>query len=654
MTLASRYAAWKYKLPPAETYAITHHQELPIPMPDGAVLLADHYFPTQGGKLPTILMRSPYGRRGSLFGSFSRLLAERGFQVLVQSCRGTFGSGGEFFPFRNERADGLATIAWLKQQSWYSGEYALLGPSYLSFVQWAVAASVADENTAVDNHSSTHVDAFANGFLPADLVFDRAAFIQRESVASASAAAGAGAEADKSTSAAASAYPSRTTISYSTDPDLKALIPIITGAEFRSLLYPGETFSLESMLSWAQSMVFQEDPPWKSFFSKSRRSKQLAKAYMHLPLNETDSLVTGHTLDYFQEWLEHNSPEDDWWESMDHRPIVAQVKAPVHLIGGFYDVLLPQTLECYHILRENGQNPYLTIGPWSHDTAVSQPVTMNETFYWLQTHLGNRSGSTRNGSGSTRNGSDGTPNGLSSSWGRLRTDPVRLYVMGSGEWMDFESWPPDGYTQERWYLREGGWLGKSLVTGSKPDRYHYDPTDPTPALGGSSLTINSGPRDNRKLEARSDVLTYTSQPLKGDLEVIGPVRVELYVRSSLQHTDFFARLCDVYPSGKSINLSDGIVRLEPGRPVPADDGVLRIDIELWPTANCFKTGHRIRLQVSSGAHPRFARNPGSGEPLATAIHLIPADQEVFHDVEHPSAILLPVREFSTRPKKALP
>src|SRR6266480_346423 len=111
-----------------------------------------------------------------------------------------------------------------------------------------------------------------------------------------------------------------------------------------------------------------------------------------------------------------------------------------------------------------------------------------------------------------------------------------------------------------------------------------------------------GPKDNRSLEARADVLVYTSAVLEQDMEVIGPVSAELYVRSSLEHTDFFARFCVVEASGKSINLCDGI---------------LHVSIEVWPTAYHFRKGQRIRIQVSSGAHPRFVRNLGSGEPLPT-------------------------------------
>ena len=126
------------------------------------------------------------------------------------------------------------------------------------------------------------------------------------------------------------------------------------------------------------------------------------------------------------------------------------------------------------------------------------------------------------------------------------------------------------------------------------------------------------------------------------MEIIGPISAELYVRSSLHYTDFFVRLCVVETSGKSINLCDGILRLAPGCPDLGADGSLRIQVELWPTAYRFRPGQRLRVQVSSGAHPRFARNPGSGEPLATATTLKVAEQIVYHDPAHPSAVLLPV------------
>lgn len=545
MSLMSRFLAWQYKLPPAKTYAVTHVRDLPVPMPDGAVLFADHYYPTEGSNLPTVLIRSPYGRRTATSDAIARLFGERGYQVLIQSCRGTFGSGGKFFPFKDDRPDGLATIAWLKQQPWFSGEFAMFGPSYLSFVQWAVG--------------------------------DKAG------------------------------------------PELKALIPIVTAADFRTVLHPGGSFALDTTVGFSQGITYQEESPVKIALCRLKFAHQMAKALIHLPINDADRIASDETKDFYQEWLVHASPEDQWWDSMDHRAAVPQVEAPVHLIGGFYDVLFMTTLDCYRLLHEAGRNPYLTIGPWSHGATGMMPVMLNESLKWLGGYLKNdRSG--------------------------LRQAPVRLYVMGKNQWKDFAAWPPEGYLPQTWHLQAGGKLATSKPSGSHPDRYRYDPADPTPSFGGTSLAANSGPKDNGKLERRKDVLVYSSAPLEHDLEVVGSLRVILYVKSSLQYTDFFARLCDVAPSGKSINLSDGIVRLSPGRFVLAADGVQIVEIELWPTANCFLRGHRIRVQVSSGSHPRYARNLGSGEPLATGTRLIPADQQVFHDPAHPSAIILPVRD----------
>jgi len=167
--------------------------------------------------------------------------------------------------------------------------------------------------------------------------------------------------------------------------------------------------------------------------------------------------------------------------------------------------------------------------------------------------------------------------------------------------------------------------------------------DPTPGVGGASLDARkAGPKDQHRRERRADVLTYTSDPVAQNLTVAGPLTADLWVRSSVEHTDFFVRLCDVAPKGRSTNLADGIVRLRPGDGDRGADGALHVRIKMWPTATSFRTGHRVRLQVSSGAHPLFVRNPGTGEPLATAVTMRRADQEILHDPDHPSAIELPV------------
>src|SRR5262245_543132 len=149
MSVTSRVIGRLMKLPPAQTYKVVVQRNLKVPMPDGVTLLADHYASRAGPKRPTILIRSPYGRAGFFAAICARPFAERGFQVLIQSCRGTFGSGGTFTPFRQEHADGLATIEWIRTQDWFSGELLTFGPSYLGYVQWAMAPYVGSELKAL-------------------------------------------------------------------------------------------------------------------------------------------------------------------------------------------------------------------------------------------------------------------------------------------------------------------------------------------------------------------------------------------------------------------------------------------------------------------------------------------------------------------------
>lgn len=544
MTILSWLIGKYLKLPPAVTPDVALERDLKVQMPDGVTLLTDRYYSRSGGPQPTMLVRSPYGRGGMLGLVFGRLFAEGGFQVVIQSCRGTFGSGGVFNAFRNERPDGLATLAWLRQQSWYTGELAGFGASYLGLTQWAIAADVGSE--------------------------------------------------------------------------LKALVTLVSGSEFRSSFFSGESFSLDTSLTWIYNMRHQENAFFAKLISDVRKEKAIQPAADHLPLQTADEVAAGRPVPYFRDWLAHNQPNDPWWEPVDFSPTVASVEAPVYLLGGWYDIFLPQTLANYQRLREAGREPALVIGPWAHGSDPLLPFAIRESIIWLRAHvLNDRSG--------------------------LRKSPVYVHVMGANQWREFSEWPPAGYAPQRWNLQPNGGLSTQTPAASEPDHYRYDPADPTPQVGGSSLSKNAGPMDNRALEARKDVLVYTSAPMAHDLEVIGPVRAELFVQSSLAHTDFFVRLCDVEPSGKSVNVCDGLLRLEPGRTTANPDGSLQICVELWPTAHSFRKGHQIRVQVSSGAHPRFARNPGSGEPLATAATLKVADQTVYHDPERSSAVFLPVK-----------
>jgi hypothetical protein len=538
MNLGSRLVQRMLRLDPPLTRDLVIERDLPVPMPDGVVLLANRWAPRAGGDgLPVALLRSPYGRGTMIAMGMVRPLAERGFQVVIQSVRGTFGSGGVFEPMRNERADGLATVEWIKQQPWFGGSIVLTGSSYLGFAQWTLG-----------------------GELP---------------------------------------------------PAVKAMIPHNTESAFTLEFLRPDGLSLETPFGWGVLVDGQERRG--ALLGMITMDKKVARALRTLPLGDADAAATGHRVDYIQDILAH--PQDDpYWAPLDRRDAVAAVKIPVSSVGGWYDLFLPGQLRDFQVLQSLGRQPRLTVGPWTHLSMDGAPI--QEVIEFGLAHA---------------RGEEPPPRA-----------PVRLYVMGEDAWHDFESWPPAGYEPTHYYLEAGGVLtdAKPARAGSEPDRYRYDPADPTPAAGGVRMNrSDSGRVDNTALEARPDVLTYTTAPLPADTEVTGEASAEIWFSSSLPSADVFVRLCDVDASGRSWNVCDGLTRLtganEPSKAV----------VGLWPTAYRFKRGHRIRVQVSSGAFPRFARNPGTGEPHATATQLLAADQSVYHDPDRPSAITLPISKL---------
>lgn len=525
------------KLPAPLTRDVVVQRNLRAPMPDGAVLLADRWAPREGGSgLPTALIRTPYGRRGPTGAMLAQPLAERGFQVIVQSTRGTFGSGGDFDPFRREREDGLATLDWLLEQSWCGDTIVLTGASYLGYTQWAVADQP--------------------------------------------------------------------------PPQVKAMIPVVTESALTLDFLREDAFELETPFGWGVMVAGQERRG--AFLRQMLGAKKRQRAQFTLPLGEADVAALGRRSQYLQDILVHGA-DDPHWSAADHRARVPEVSVPVSSVGGWYDLFLPGQLRDYVALRAAGREARLTVGPWTHTSMGVAAEAMAQTLEF----------------------------GLAHAHGEQPPEraPVRLYVMGEEKWRDFASWPPTGYAPQRFHLQPGAALSTEEPGESTPDGYRYDPADPTPALGGVRLSPGAAGRvDNASLEARSDVLTYTSTVLEEDVEVIGEVEAEIWFRSSGPHADVFVRLCDVDEKGRSANLCDGLVSLT------GADEVSRAVVRLWPTAHRFRRGHRIRVQVSSGAFPRYARNPGTGEPRATASTLRAADQQVFHDPERPSAVILPVRQ----------
>ncbi len=537
MALLSEIAGRLLRLPAPATRDVLVERDLPARMTDGAVLLADRYAPEGAGPSPTVLVRSPYGRANAAGFVFGRLIAERGLQVVVQSIRGTFGSGGSLDPF-NEREDGLTTLDWLRGQPWHEGPVGMIGPSYMGVVQWAIA----DE-----------VDALAVS---------------------------------------------------------------VTASEVHGMTYGSGSVSLASAMSWMLLLEVQERRLAPLLLAHGLRHT-LPRIYRQVPIAEIGGRGFGDRIPV-REWLQEMAPDSPTWAGRDFSSSVGNVNAPVQLIGGWYDIFLPWQIEDFRALRDGGRHPQLIIGPWTHMAPELAGLSLREGIGWMRAQL----------LGDARMVSDA---------------PVRVFVTREGRWRELADWPPPGATPRTFYLQPGGGLGDSPPPqGAEPTRYRYDPASPTPAIGGPLLLERRPVQDNRPLEARSDVLAFTSVPLEREVDAIGPVAADIWMRSSLDDTDLFVRVCDVDSEGASWNVCDSLIRLAPGRPPRDDDGVASVRLELWPTAHRFAAGHRVRVQISSGAHPRYVRNPGSGEDPLRATRLVAADQEVFHDAAQPSSVTLTV------------
>ncbi|MDQ3722363.1 MAG: CocE/NonD family hydrolase [Actinomycetota bacterium] len=545
MSLASTLLARAAGLPRAQTEDVVCEQDLRVTMHDGAVLLADRWVQrgTRDEPQPTVLVRSPYGRR-QVFGLiFGRTLAERGLQIIVQSTRGTFDSEGEFNPFE-ERADGLATLDWIRAQPWHAERIALLGPSYLGLAVWAVAPEAGD--------------------------------------------------------------------------DLAALAIQVGPSQFHGATFPGGGPALETAGSWLALIDAQERRLVPLAIASA--VARLPKHFMQLPLGNFDVHATGAEVQWYREALSSLNRDDPFWAARDYARGVANVTAPVQLIGGWHDVFLPWMLEDFAVRQAAGRTTQLIVGPWVHTSPGLIAAGMREALAWLRAHV----------LGDDR---------------LVRRDAISVFITGepAGGWRALESWPPPDTGERRLWVGAGGRL-QDIEPDDAPaagDRYRYDPAHPTPSLGGPHLLARRPIVDNRLLEARADVLTYTAPPLTQAVEAIGVARVELHVRASAPYFDLFARVCDVDRDGASRNVCDALARVAPRRFEQAADGSWHVAFDLWPMGHRFAAGHRIRLQVSSGAHPRYARNPGTGESPMTATALQAVELELLHGARHPSVLVLP-------------
>jgi putative CocE/NonD family hydrolase len=397
-------------------------------------------------------------------------------------------------------------------------------------------------------------------------------------------------------------------------PELRAMVVQVSADDFYQFLYPGGALALEATLTGVAGDISQHlgfRRSLRAVLRLARYHKRVARAY---PLLRGYRPAFGRRVGYFEDWLRHPSADDPYWAPRRAEPDI-KTTPPVSLLGGWYDILIDQTLDSYRRLADAGGPARLVVGPWNHTSGFNKdmPVVAGEALAWLHAHL--------TGPGTAP--ADPVPGAT----------PVRVHVGeigGPGKWQDLADWPPPAAVAQQWHLRADGTLGHEPGDGTSS--FRYDPADPTPSVGGPRMDSRSfGPKPNNALEARDDVLTFTGEPLDAPLDVIGPVGIQLRARGSSPYFDLFARLCDVDASGVSWNVCDGLVRVSGGT------GWTVLTVPMSATAHRFAAGHRLRAQVSGGAHPRFARNTGTADQIATAVSLVRVDIEISH-----AAISLPV------------
>jgi len=566
--------------------AITVDIDVPARMRDGTLLRANIYRPAGEGRWPVLLTRLPYGKDLPLGGSVLDPVqaARRGYVVIVQDTRGRLASDGDWYPFRSEADDGVDTIAWAADLPFSDGQVGMYGASYFGYTQWSAAVEQ--------------------------------------------------------------------------PPALKAMVPFITWADpLNGLVYRGGAFELGLGASWNLMMGlgqlfrrYGRDPRalGPALMAWAHESDALGTTgYASLPLAEFAPLRRQEVAPAFFDWM--GAPLDCTQEPYSYLTILGkhdQVQAPTLNVGGWYDIFLAGTITNFQAMRAQGKPAKLLIGPWTHG-GTSNPIGERNFGFGAQAGLIDL----RMDFGSLQlRWFDHWLKGADT--GMMAEAPIKLFVMGANVWRDEQEWPLARAVDTPWYLHTDGGLSPERPASEAPDRYDYDPADPAPTRGGALLMTPEypgGPYDQRAVEARPDMLVYQSAPLERDTEVTGPITVRLWAVSSAPDTDFVARLTDVFPDGRSVNLTDGIVRaryrrlaqgeapspIEPGRPY-------EYAIDLWATSNVFQRGHQIGLQVTSSCFPRWDRNPNTGHPLGTDAALQVAQQEILHDREHPSHVVLPL------------
>jgi len=507
----------------------------------------------------------------------------RGYVVIVQDVRGRYTSDGDWYPFLHESDDGYDTIEWVASLPYSDGRVGMFGGSYVGATQMLAAI----------------------------------------------------------------AHP----------PHLAGICPVVTASNY----HDGWTYQGGALEQWF-------DESWTSGLAQDTLNRSVSHhtnalngistlplsnyPLFPLPPSSTGNELLHSLAPYFLDWLAHPSYDDYWkrWSIEEHYP---DIRVPALTVAAWYDIFQGGSIRNYVGLKAHaaddaarkGQHLLVTIGGHAGsaqkvgdvDFGPDAPFDEDEvTLRWYDHLFKNISNEF---SGPKR---------------------VRIFVMGLNQWRDEDDWPLASAHETKYFLHSAGNANSAAGDGTltataprseQPDQYNYDPANAVPTVGGplccDSTHLGPGPRDQKMVESRQDVLVYSTPALSQDTEVTGNIQLDLFAKSSVADTDFTAKLVDVAPDGFAQNLTEGIVRARyrnsqetPELMKPGE--VYQFKIDLWSTSNVFRKGHRIRLEISSSNFPRFDRNlNGTGEPTGDAKPTIAANA-VLHDSQHPSALVLPI------------
>ena len=581
-------------------YNVLIENDVETRLNDGTILRSTVYRPSaEGERFPVLMTRTPYGRDLSVNSAYFNpaTVAAAGFVVILQDVRGRFGSNGEFAPSAQEADDGAEAVEWAASLPYSSGKVGMWGRSYFGESQWRAA-----------RRSPRGLAALAPGVCA-------------------------------------------------------------SGNADNGALFRGGAFELGSRLSWGHGSISLETIRREFAPDAARFGRELAawaeldasfadgSAYGTLPLNDLKSRAST----FMQSCIIPSTAEEPGGDVSEawNWPVSEPVALPTLNIGGWFDIFLPNTLAQYRLQLEASRHdpaiprPVLILGPWSH---------VNYTGVFPDAAFP--------GGSSAAVGPHGDLSSIHARWfghvlgeGPVHRRPrpdlpnALVYFMGENRWRGFDELPEPHGTVEL-FLGPNGSLARDPGAGGAAE-YRYDPLDPVPSTGGATMHLGAdfaGPAEQSRVEARDDVLVFTSEALTEPLTVFGDVTATLFASSSAVDTDFVVRLCRVTPDGRSIGLADGIVRASwrdacagsgvfragvPRRPL-TPGGVEEFTVGLWATACTFQPGDRLRVQITSSCHPRWDRNLNTGAKATDSSDTVVARQRVLWGAEAPSRITLGV------------